>query len=189
MEPATSDEEQIKVMSLEAFADTIVPGNKRWPGDRAVAGVSHDGGSVAAGAIELLESPAGGLSQYLGGLAGMLNGHAQNYANEKGIELDDTVPAFVSLDYDDRVALVLRLTAWDHPERQGWVNLVMFSNMAWDTGAHMHTADALASGHPGLLTLGFAPPDADGLWRFPDYTYGRQLAEIHPNTTASGSPA
>jgi hypothetical protein len=189
MEPATSDEEQIKVMTLEAFADTIVPGNTRWPGDRAVAGVCDDGGAVAAGAIALLESPAGGLSQWLVGLAAMLNGHAQNYAAEQGIELDDTVPAFVSLDYDQRVALVLRLTAWDHPERQGWVNLVMFSNMAFDTGAHLHTVDALAAGHPGLLTLGFAPPDADGLWRFPDYSYRRQLADIHPATTASGSPA
>ena len=189
METATSNEEQITVMTLEAFADTIVPGNKRWPDDRAIAGVSHDGGSVASGAIELLQSDAGGLSQWLGGLAAMLNGHAQNYAAEQGIELDDTVPAFVSLDYDNRVALVLRLTAWEHPERQGWVNLVMFSNMAWDTGAHMHTVDALAAGHPGLHTLGFAPPDADGLWRFPTYTYGRKLAEIHPNTTESGSPA
>jgi enediyne biosynthesis protein E8 len=189
MEPATSEEEQIKAMTLEAFADTIVPGNKRWPGDRAVAGVSEDGGSVAAGAMELLETPAGGLSPWLVGLAAMLNGHAQNYAAEQGIELDPTVPAFVSLDYDHRVAMVLRLTAWDHPERQGWVNLVMFSNMAFDTGAHLHTADALASGHPGLLTLGFVPPDSDGLWRFPDYSYRRQLAEIHPATTASGSPA
>src|SRR3712207_2946575 len=119
METATSNEEQITVMTLEAFADTIVPGTKRWPEDRAIAGVSHDGGSVAAGAIELLHSDAGGLSQWLGGLAAMLNGHAQNYASEKEIELDDTVPAFVSLDYDDRVALVLRLTAWEHPERQG----------------------------------------------------------------------
>lgn len=189
MEPATSDEEQIKVMTLEAFADTIVPGNKRWPGDRAVAGASSDGGAVAAGALELLESPAGGLSQWLVGLAAMLNGHAQNFAAEEAIELDDTVPAFVSLDYDQRVALVLRLTAWDHPERQGWVNLLMFSNMAFDSGAHLHTVDALAAGHPGLLTLGFAPPDADGLWRFPDYSYRRPLADIHPATTASGSPA
>lgn len=189
MQPTTSDEEQVKVMTLEAFADTIVPGDKRWPGDRAVAGVSHDGGAVAGGAVELLDSPAGGLSQYLATLAGMLNGHAQNYAGEQGIELDDRVPAFVSLDYHHRVALVLRLTASDHPERQGWVNLVMFCNMAFATGAHLHTADALAGGHPGLLILGFAPPDADGLWRFPDYTYGRQLAEIHPATTASGNPA
>jgi hypothetical protein len=66
---------------------------------------------------------------------------------------------------------------------------VMFSNMAWDTGGYMHTVDALAAGHPGLLTLGFAPPDADGLWRFPNYSYGRPLAQIHPNTTPSGSPA
>jgi hypothetical protein len=189
MEPATSSEEQIKVMTLEAFADTIVPGAKRGPDDRAVAGVSEGGGAVAAGAIDLLESPAGGLSQWLGGLAAMLNGHAQNYAAELQIELDDTVPPFVSLDYDQRVGLVLRLTAWDHPERQGWVNLVMFSNMAFDTGAHLHTVDALAAGHPGLLTLGFAPPNPDGLWRFPHYSYRRQLADIHPATTASGSPA
>ncbi len=188
MQPASSDEEQIKAMTLEAFADTIVPGNKRWPGDRAVAGVSDDGGSVAAGALELLETPAGGLSQWLVGLAEMLNGHAQSYASERGIALDETVPAFVSLGYSDRVEMVVRLTARDHPERQGWVNLVMFSNMAFDTGAHLHTVDALAAGHPGLLTLGFAPPDSDGLWRFPNYTYGRKLAEIHPATTASGSP-
>jgi hypothetical protein len=189
MRPTTSDEEQIKVMTLEAFADTIIPGNKRWPGDRAVAGVSPDGGAVAGGALELLESPAGGLSQHLPGLAAMLNGHAREYAGEQGLELDDSVPAFVSLDYDHRAALVLRLTARDHPERQGWVNLAMFANMSFDTGAHLHTADALAGGHPGLMILGFTPPDADGLWRFPDYTYGRQLAEIHPATTASGSPA
>ncbi|MEO6704146.1 MAG: DUF5987 family protein [Jatrophihabitantaceae bacterium] len=175
-------------MTLEAFADTIIPGNKRYPDDRAIAGVSIDGGSVAAGALELLESPAGGLSQWLGGLAGMLNGHASNFAAEQGIELDDSVPAFVSLSYEQRAQLVLVLTAWDHPERQGWVNLVMFSNMAYDTGAHLHTVDALAAGHPGLLSLGFAPPDPDGLWRFPNYTYGRPLARIHPDTTPKGSP-
>jgi hypothetical protein len=189
MELAAPEEEQVTAMTLEAFADTIVPGNKRWPGDRAVAGVSEDSGSVAAGALELLETPAGGLAPWLAGLAAMLNGHAEKYAAERAIELDATVPAFVSLGYEDRVALVLRLTAWEHPERQGWVNLVMFSNMAFDTGAHLHTAEALSGGHPGLLTLGFAPPDTDGLWRFPNYSYGRQLAQIHPATTASGSPA
>jgi hypothetical protein len=188
MQPAELDEETVKVMSLEAFADTIVPGNKRFPEDRAIAGVSHDGGSVAAGAMELLESPAGGLGQWLGGLAGMLNGHAENFANEEGIELDRTVPAFVSLSYEQRCQLILRLVAPDHPERQGWVNLVMFSNMAYDAGAHLHTVDAIAAGHPGLIGIGYAPPDSDGLWRFPAYSYGRKLAEIHPQTTSTGSP-
>ena len=186
--PAELDEETVKVMSLEAFADTIVPGNKRSPDDRAIAGVSEDGGSVAAGAIELLESPAGGLSQWLGGLAGMLNAHAENFANERGIELDRTVPAFVSLNYEQRCELVLWLVGPDHPERQGWVNLVMFSNMAYDAAGHLHTAEAIANGHPGLLGIGYAPPNDDGIWRFPDYTYGRKLADMHPETTPTGSP-
>jgi enediyne biosynthesis protein E8 len=37
--------------------------------------------------------------------------------------------------------------------------------------------------------MGLARPDDDGLWRFPQYSYGRRLAELHPHTTASGSPA
>jgi hypothetical protein len=61
--------------------------------------------------------------------------------------------------------------------------------MAFDTAAHQHTADAIAAGHPGLAAMGFARPDADGLWRFADFSYGRPLARTHPATTSSGSPA
>jgi hypothetical protein len=60
--------------------------------------------------------------------------------------------------------------------------------MAFDSAPHKHTVEAIAEGHPGLRTLGFAPPDHDGLWRFPNFSYGRKLAERHPNTTESGSP-
>ena len=183
-----SDEEAIRVMTLEAFADTIVPGNKRFANDRAIAGVSEDGGSVAAGALELLETPAGGLSQWLGGLASMLNGHAGNFASKQQIELDPSVPAFVSLSYQQRAELVLELTAWEHPERQGWVNLVMFSNMAYDAAAHLHTVDALAAGHPGLLTLGFSRRTRTVCGAFPNYSYGRPLARIHPDTTPKREP-
>ncbi len=177
-----------ETMTLEAFADTIVPGAKRYPEDRAIAGVSEDGGSVESGAMELLASDAGGLSAWLGGLAGMLNAHAANYAGVEGIVLDQSVPAFVALEYEQRAGLILLLTHADHPERQGWVNLVVFSNMAFDTAAHLHTVDALAQGHPGLTILGFAPPNADGLWRFPDYSYRRELASRHPDTTSKGNP-
>lgn len=189
MQSATSDEEQARRMTLEAFADTIVPGQKRSPDDRAIAGVSTDGGAVAAGALELLETPAGGLAAVLGDLARALNGHATAYAAEQGLTLDDEVPPFVALPYRHRAALILRLTGRDHPERQLWVNLAVFSNMAFDSAAHMSTVDALAAGHPGLMTLGFAPPGPDNLWRFPDYSYRRPLANLHPATTPSGSPA
>ncbi|HYN97417.1 MAG TPA: DUF5987 family protein [Pilimelia sp.] len=176
-------------MTLEAFADTIIPGEKRHPGDRAIAGASAGPGAVAAGALELLNTPATGITVALDYLAEALGGHAEAYAAERGLSLDADVPPFVALPFDDRTALVRDLTAPGHPEKEMWVSLALFSNMAFDSAAHLHTTEALAAGHPGLLAMGITNPDADGLWRFPHYSYGRQLADLHPATTASGSPA
>ncbi|MFF4378215.1 DUF5987 family protein [Kitasatospora sp. NPDC001547] len=176
-------------MTLEAFADTIVPGEKRSPDDRAVAGASTGGGAVQAGAIELLETPATGLTDALDDYEQALNRHAATYADEHGLRLDDSVPPFVALPFADRTSLVQALTGKDHQERELWVLLALFANMAFDTAAHMHTTDALAAGHPGLTGMGFMKPDEDGLWRFPDFSYGKQLADPHPDTTSSGSPA
>jgi enediyne biosynthesis protein E8 len=185
--PMTAD--QTRTMTLEAFADTIIPGERRVPGDRAVAGASAGGGAVAAGAVELLETPAGGLTGLLDNMVVALNEHARTYAAEHGVGLDDDVPAFVALPFRDRTTLVQALVAPEHPEKELWVSLVMFSNMAFDTGAHMHTTEAFDNGHPGLLTIGFERPDPDGIWRFPEFSYGRPLANLHPDTTATGSPA
>ncbi|GAA3795757.1 DUF5987 family protein [Sphaerisporangium flaviroseum] len=176
-------------MTLEAFADTIIPGEKRSPDDRAVAGVSTGGGAVAAGALELLRWDATGVSEALGDFASSLDDHARAYAAERGLDLDGSVPPFVALAFEDRTALVERLTTPGHPEKALWVSLALFSNMAYDSAAHMHTADAIAAGHPGLIALGIEKPDPDGLWRFPEYSYGRPLARLHPDTTPSGSPA
>ncbi|WP_204456513.1 DUF5987 family protein [Actinokineospora baliensis] len=173
---------------MEAFADTIIPGQKRSPDDRAIAGAAEGGGAVAAGALELLRTPATGITAGLGPLAAALNAHAETYAAERGLDLDTDVPAFVALPFEHRSALVAALTTPGHPEKDGWVLLALFSNMAYDSAAHMSTADALDQGHPGLLSMGFAKPDGDGLWRFPRYSYGRVLARPHPSTTASGSP-
>lgn len=184
---ALSDEE-VRTMTLEAFADTIVPGAKRSPDDRAIAGVCEDPGAVEAGALELLATPATGVTAGLGPLSQALNAHAAAYADKHDLALDADVPAFVALGYDDRTALVAELTTPGHPEKDGWVLLALFSNMAYDSAAHRSTAEALADGHPGLLAMGFAKPDSDGLWRFPEFSYGEELAKRHPNTTASGSP-
>ena len=184
--PEFSDE--VQTLTLEAFADTIVPGNKRSSTDRAIAGVCAEPGSVESGAIELLCDPATGVAPALVPLSGLLNQRATEYAERTGVTLDDEVPAFVSLDYDDRAALILELTAWGNPERDGWVLLAQFSNIAYDSAAHISTAEALENGHPGLLQMGFAKPEEDGLWRFSDYSYGRVLAKRHPSTTESGSP-
>lgn len=182
-------EDQDRTSTLEAFADTILPGAKRGPDDRAIAGVCDDPGAVEAGALDLLYDPATGVGDGLAHLAQSLNGHATAFAEEHGRTLDEDVPPFVALDYEDRVALVARLTAPGHPEQSGWVLLAMFSNMAFDSAAHRSTAEAIADGHPGLLQMGFAEPDDDGLWRFPDFSYGQELAKRHPDTTESGSPA
>jgi hypothetical protein len=183
-----SAEKQFRRMTLEAFADTIIPGEKRSPDDQAVAGAAEGGGAVAAGAVELLETPATGITDGLDPLCDALNRHAEAYAAEHSLSLDTAVPAFVALEFEHRTALVQRLTEPGHPEKDGWVLLALFSNMAFDTAAHMSTTDAIAAGHPGLLAMGFARPEADGLWRFPKYSYERELATRHPRTTSSGSP-
>jgi enediyne biosynthesis protein E8 len=182
VQPDPSAEEQVKITTLEAYADTIVPGEKRFPDDRAIAGVSEGAGAVAAGAIELLHEPAAGVTDGLPYLAVALNNHAKAYAEEQGIELDDMVPPFVALSYEDRAALVLRLTAPGHPEREGWVVLAQYSSMAFDIAPHLHTTEAMAAGHPGMLQMGYYQPDDDGLWRFPQYSYGIELAKRHPDT-------
>lgn len=188
MQPDIADDaERVKIMTLEAFADTIVPGEKRSPDDRAIAGVATGGGAVTCGALEVLHEPAAGVSVGLPFLAPMLNDHAQAYAAEQGLELDQDVPAFVALPYEHRAELIQRLVAPGHPERDGWVLLALFSNMAFDLAPHKHTAEALAEGHAGLTAMGFAKPNADGLWHFKDYSYGRPLANLHPDTIASGS--
>lgn len=175
-------------MTFEAFADTIIPGAKRSPDDHAIAGVAPGDGAVAAGAATLLETPAVGLVDALDQLADDLNSHARRYAAEHGID-DQSLPAFVALPFEHRTTLIRQLTARGHPEKELWVLLSLFCNMAFDTGAHLNTAEALRDGHPGLLTMGFAEPDPDGQWRFRQHSYRRQLADRHPDTTPSGSPA
>ena len=51
-----------RTATLEAYADTIIPGSKRTAKDRAIAGVVSDGGAVQAGAQE----DPGAWPQFLG---------------------------------------------------------------------------------------------------------------------------
>lgn len=183
------DQYAMRTATLEAYADTIIPGEKRTPDDRSIAGVADGGGAVVAGAVELLEGPEGGLAAMLDQLSEGLNHHAAAYAAERGLVLDPSVPPFVALEFADRTALVQRLTHPEHPERELWNAIAIFSYMAFDSAAHMHTTDAIAAGHVGLTMMGYAAPDTDGLWRFPDHSYGRQLAPLHPDTSPSGSLA
>jgi len=184
----TSDDRRDWTLTLEAFADTFVPGEKRSPDDVAIAGAAPGPGAVAAGALELLQTPATGITESLDDLVVTLNEHASDYADEHGLTLDETVPPYVALSFEDRTALISGLMAPDNLERESWILPALFCFMAFDTAAHMDTVSAIKAGHPGLTAMGYAKPDADGLWRFPDYSYGRPLARQHPRTTASGDP-
>ena len=189
MNPGAAVLDDSEVMTLEAFADTIIPGERRHEGDHAVAGAAAGGGAVASGAVDLMVSEEGGLGGILATLVAGLNDHAAIWADTHHRTLDPALPAFVGLDFDDRTALTAELTDARNPEQDLWVSLAMFSVMAWDTGASNHTVDALAAGHPGLTAMGFAAPDPDGLWRFPAYSYRKVLARTHPHTTILGDPA
>jgi enediyne biosynthesis protein E8 len=187
--PDAQDDDQFRTLTLEAYADTFVPGAKRTQDDHAIAGAAAGPGAVEAGAVELLETPATGVTDGLTDLVQGLNRHAQAYADSHGLTAQDSLPTFVGLSFEHRTAVVRGLIAPDHPEKDIWILIALFCFMAFDTAAHMHTVDAIAAGHPGLTAMGYAKPDPDGLWRFPDFSYGRPLARLHPDTTPAGDPA
>src|SRR2546428_13977429 len=116
------EDRESRTAVLEAFADTIIPGEKRQPDDHAVAGVSAGGGAVASGAIAVLESPEGGMAPALDDMARALDGHAARFRAEHGLPPDEREP-FVGLCYADRLALVGELLAPEHPDRVMWAGV------------------------------------------------------------------
>lgn len=175
--------------TLEAFADTLIPGQKRSAADRAVAGAVKGPGAVQAGALELMHFPALGIGPGLPAFAAAINAQATAYAGRHRLLPDPTVPPFVALDFSHRTALAVELLSFSHPDYLAYYALAALTFIAYHTAGHLHTADAVRSGHPGLRAIGFPHPDADGLWRFPEYSYKRRLAHRHPHTTRTGNPA
>jgi hypothetical protein len=183
----TSDPE---TMTLEAWADTLIPGRKRFPSDTAIAGAARGPGAVQAGAVTFMQFGPTGVEEALPAFVAALNAEAVGYAASHRIVPDPTLPPFVSLRYHDRKTLVASLTG----DTSGDQQLLWFASsglvfLAYHTAGYMHTAHAVRSGHPGLKAIGFPQPDADDLWRFPHFSYRRRLAHLHPRTTKDGQPA
>lgn len=174
--------------TLEAFSDTLIPGQKRYDGDHAVAGVVHGPGAVQAGAVDLMWFPAAAIGPALPALAATLNARATSYALQHRRTLDPTLPAFVALPFADRTGLCLELLDPATPDYLAWWALAAMPFLAFNTAGHLHTAYAVRAGHPGLRAIGFPRPDRDGLWRFPHFSYRRRLAQSYPHTTGKGSP-
>lgn len=175
--------------TLESFADTMIPGERRFPGDRVVAGAAGGAGAVQAGAVLLLHLPEAGMEALLPELATLLNVEATAYAVRHVLVLDPTVPPMVALPFDARTALAGELLDPAHADQQIWILLAFMVFLAFHTAGFEHTAEAVRRDHPGLARLGFPAADPDGLYRYPDFSYRRQLAGSHPQTTKGGSPA
>lgn len=175
-------------MTLEAFADTLIPGRRRYEGDYAIAGVVRGAGAVQAGAVDLMWFPQAAIGPALPALGSLLNARAAAYAAQHQRVLDPTLPPLVALNFTDRTQLLLQLLDPTAEDYLLWWALAAMPFLAFHTAAHLHTAAAVRDGHPGLRSIGFPKPDPDGLWRFPHYSYRRRLAASHPQTTDTGNP-
>ncbi len=168
--------------TLEAYADTLIPGEKRFPADRAIAGVVSGAGAVQGGAIEMMNFAPVGFGPVLPLLAFSINVYALLYALLTGIDLDGTVPPFVALDFESRTALLVAILGGNGQDQPAFYGLAAVCFVAYNTAAYLPTAVAIADGHPGLTAIGFPPPNSDGLWRFPEFSYRRVLARAHPRS-------
>lgn len=176
-------------MTLEAWADTIVPGAKRTAADHAIAGATTGPGAVQAGVWDLMNDPAAGLHLVLPALATVLNTEAVAYALTHHTLLDLRLPPFVALPFRHRTALAGQLLNPTHVDQLLWYAVAAMAVLAFHTAAHLDTATAVRAGHPGLSWIEFPLPDPDGLWRYPEFSYARRLAREHPATTSTGNPA
>jgi hypothetical protein len=182
----TSDPE---TLTIEAVADTLIPGEKRFESDVAIAGVARGAGAVQAGAVEFMRFRGTGVGAVLPVFAAAVNAEALNYAGRHGIMPDPTLPPFVGFGYRDRKAMLDGLlNAGNGEEQLIWFALAGLVFLAYHTAGYLDTAEAVRRGHPGLEAIGFPMPDRDGLWRFPKFSYRRRLARLHPRTTRSGQP-
>jgi hypothetical protein len=184
----TTPDDPAIVPTLEAFADTLIPGAKRSPEDRAIAGAAPGAGAVQAGAVALMNFPPSGIAPALPVFAADLNRRALVYALAHAIVLDPTVPPLVALDFAARTAVCLETLDAETPDQLAYYALAALVFLAYHTAAHVPTPQAVRDGHPGLTALGLPLPDADDLWRYPVFSYRRKLARGH-RRARRGSPA
>jgi enediyne biosynthesis protein E8 len=178
-----------ETMTLEAWADTLIPGRKRHDGDVAIAGVARGAGAVQAGAVRFMRFGPTGVASVLPAFIAALNGEATSYVAGRHRSVDPTLPPFVGLGYRDRKALVAQLTGDTSGDEQLlWFAFSGLVFLAYHTAGYLHTAHAVRAGHPGLKAIRFPMPDHDDLWRFPHFSYRRRLAHHHPATTSAGQP-
>lgn len=141
----------VTTQTMEAFADTVVPGRKRGPGDRAIAGADSVPGAVEAGALTLFAMPQLGIAELMAGFAVDLNAHAVSYAVRNLLLLDPTVPPFVALSFAHRTTLLRQLCLPPGLDQQIWIVLVFLVHLAFNSAGHLHTAAGPARDTAGQI--------------------------------------
>jgi hypothetical protein len=153
--------------TLQAFADTILPGRKAARTDLgdpidplAIAGVDAEPGAVEADALRTFHDPLVGFDALAPAFLADLNSRAVAQGDP-----------FLTLDYDRRVAVVLTGLSFDNPERTLWEAAAAVPFTAFCAAAeHPTGTSANASGYRVMGYPGAAPDGYRGA------SYGRRLA-------------
>lgn len=153
--------------TLQAFADTILPGRKAARTDLgdeidplAIAGVDSEPGAVEADALRLYHDPLVGFDALAPPFLADLNARALARGGP-----------FLTLGYDDRVAVVLAGLSFDNPGRALWEAATAVPFTAFCAAAeHPIGTSANASGYRVMGYPGAAPNGYRGV------SYGRRLA-------------
>jgi hypothetical protein len=140
--------------TLQAFADTIIPGRKASKTDLgdeidplAIAGVDKEPGAVEADALRLFHDPLVGFDALAPAFLSDLNGRA----------LQNGGP-FLTLDYDKRVATVMSGLSFDNPSRTLWEAAAAVPFTAFCAAAeHPIGTSANSSGYRVMGYPGAAP--------------------------------
>jgi hypothetical protein len=140
--------------TLQAFADTIIPGRKATRTDLgdeidplAIAGVDREPGAVEADALRLYHDPLIGFDALAPAFLADLNGRA----------LQNGGP-FLSLAYDKRVATVMSGLSFDNSSRTLWEAAAAVPFTAFCAAAeHATGTSANASGYRVMGYPGAAP--------------------------------
>jgi hypothetical protein len=140
--------------TLQAFADTIIPGRKATRTDlgdeidpQAIAGVDHEPGAVEADALRLYHDPLVGFDALEGPFLADLNGRA----------LQNGGP-FLGLSYEQRVKTVLTGLSFDNGSRTLWEAAAAVPFTAFCAAAEHRTGTSRnASGYRVMGYPGAAP--------------------------------
>jgi hypothetical protein len=153
--------------TMQAFADTIIPGRKAERTDlgdeihpQAIAGVDHEPGAVEADVLRLYHHPLTGFDA----LEPVFLADLSTRSLSRG-------GPFLGLDFDGRTAVLLQALSFDNPDRVLYeaaaaVPFTAFCAAAvHEVGTSKNASGYRVMGYPGAAPQGYK-----------NYSYGRRLA-------------